>query len=935
MKNYLILYWLLFFPFCTQAQVDMNPVWVKQFEGTGSLGGNVISRFDNNNNLYLTVGLSGTLDFDLGVAIQNVTVPNDDTYIVLAKYSSTSTLLWVKTLPCNLYANPLAIAFDASNNLYLTANFQGTLDADPSTNTLELAPQSPLLTSSMFGKYDINGNLLWAKHLRGTSTVQAEAMLLDGNGNLYVSGFFIETADFNPDATTQFNASTSNNESDGFLAKYDSNGGLTWAKVWAGNGVSNITSMELDASANMIVGGYFSQSCDMNPNAGALNFTSSGSRDVFFGKYTALGEPVWVNKLDGSLDDYGYVSVKNNELYVYGLFESPTIDLDASPNTNIKSNVGAWENLSTFFTKYNLSTGAHIWGNAISAYLVGFEVQNSQIFVSGFFRGTIDFDANAGITNLTSPANNFHGFLTKYNTNGIMSYAVSPSGNESSCSKVSFDSNNNLHLFTNLTGTGDFDFTTNTLNATSSASSGNLFLTKYAPPADINLKQGTNNIVIGSAYNVGSTSLNIPKDVLFTIENVGGAPLTINNITVNGDFSLQGVAPNSIAVGSSVNITIRMSANSIGNKSGVLTINSNDVDEAQYIVNLSGSVSSLSQTITFNALPTKTFGDANFSLTATASSGLPIAYQSLNTNVATVSGSTLTIVGAGTANIVASQAGNATYSAANNVTQILLVNKANQTISFASIPLKTVGSPAFNLIATASSGLPVSYTSSNTSVATISGNLLTPINIGTTTVTATQAGNNNYNAATSATQLFQVIPKAPLNLVAVPEYPFKVNLSWNAVAGVVLYRVFRSVTSGSGFVEIGTSNTQSFTDNTVQNAGTTYYYTVKSVVNSLESGFSNEASVVATHSEREFLDASFELMPNPTQNQISIKFTEPLLQNLTYTISSGAGKVLEMGTLPKGQASSLLHLTRYPAGIYILIFQNEAGKTITKKIIKL
>ena len=91
---------------------------------------------------------------------------------------------------------------------------------------------------------------------------------------------------------------------------------------------------------------------------------------------------------------------------------------------------------------------------------------------------------------------------------------------------------------------------------------------------------------------------------------------------------------------------------------------------------LQGPVSKIAQSITFNALDAKTYGDDDFELTASASSNLTVTYTSSNTNVATVSGSTVSIVGAGETIITASQAGNDSYSAATDVTQVLTVNKA-------------------------------------------------------------------------------------------------------------------------------------------------------------------------------------------------------------------------------------------------------------------
>ena len=88
-----------------------------------------------------------------------------------------------------------------------------------------------------------------------------------------------------------------------------------------------------------------------------------------------------------------------------------------------------------------------------------------------------------------------------------------------------------------------------------------------------------------------------------------------------------------------------------------------------------------SQTITFASLPPKTYGDASFALTAAADSGLPIGYASDNPSVARISGSTVTIVAAGSANLTASQSGNDSYTAATPVTQTLTASKATLTVT--------------------------------------------------------------------------------------------------------------------------------------------------------------------------------------------------------------------------------------------------------------
>ena len=168
------------------------------------------------------------------------------------------------------------------------------------------------------------------------------------------------------------------------------------------------------------------------------------------------------------------------------------------------------------------------------------------------------------------------------------------------------------------------------------------------------------------------------------------------------------------------------------------------------------SVGKANQTTTFGSLASKTFGDAPFTLTGTASSGLTVSYTSSNTAVATVSGSTVTIIAAGSTNIIASQTGDTDYNAASNVIQGFTVGKAIQTTTFGALANKTFGDAPFALNGTANSGLTVSYISSNTAVATVSGSTVTIIAAGSTNIIASQTGDTDYNAASNVIQGFTV-----------------------------------------------------------------------------------------------------------------------------------------------------------------------------------
>jgi hypothetical protein len=166
------------------------------------------------------------------------------------------------------------------------------------------------------------------------------------------------------------------------------------------------------------------------------------------------------------------------------------------------------------------------------------------------------------------------------------------------------------------------------------------------------------------------------------------------------------------------------------------------------------------QTITYPTLTGHTMGDADFSPGATASSGLTVIYASSAPAVATIVAGKIHLVGKGSAVITASQTGNANWAAAPPLKQTLVVAVGSQTISFAPLPQKGVGDVDFAPGATASSGLTVSYVSSNLKVATIVAGKIHVVGNGTSTITAKQAGNASWTAAADAAQTFTVGGKA-------------------------------------------------------------------------------------------------------------------------------------------------------------------------------
>jgi hypothetical protein len=198
-------------------------------------------------------------------------------------------------------------------------------------------------------------------------------------------------------------------------------------------------------------------------------------------------------------------------------------------------------------------------------------------------------------------------------------------------------------------------------------------------------------------------------------------------------------------------------------------------------------VNKASQTITFAALPTLTYGEAPVTLSATASSGLAVTLASTTPSICTVSGFTVTLVGAqNNCTIQATQAGNTDYLAATTVARSTDVKRSTQVITFPTIPSQVYGAD-LTLSATASSGLPVSFDSTTTSICTVTGKTATMVSVGTCTIQATQAGNSDYLAAGTATHSFKVTQASQtINLSALPSLTY----------GVAPFTVTATATSG-------------------------------------------------------------------------------------------------------------------------------------------
>ncbi|MBL0124926.1 MAG: fibronectin type III domain-containing protein [Betaproteobacteria bacterium] len=201
------------------------------------------------------------------------------------------------------------------------------------------------------------------------------------------------------------------------------------------------------------------------------------------------------------------------------------------------------------------------------------------------------------------------------------------------------------------------------------------------------------------------------------------------------------------------------------------------------------------QTISFGAAPTPTYSPGGtFSVSATATSGLAVAYTTQTSGICTVdlSSGLVTIVTGGSCTIAANQAGSSIFNAAPQVTQLVNIAAAPQTVTFAPASPVTFGVTPITLTATASSGLTAFTfsTSSAASICTVATNQLTIVGVGTCVLTASQAGNANVasasaNANVVINQASQTVTFAPASPVTFGVTP--ITLTATASSGLTAF----------------------------------------------------------------------------------------------------------------------------------------------------
>ncbi len=385
-------------------------VWAKSIGDFRYQAGYAIT-LDAANNIYVTGIFFGTVDFDPGAGISNLSSAGNEDIFVL-KLDNNANFLWAKKLggSSNDFCN--AIVLDSDGSIYLNGYFDGTSDFDPGTGVSNLVSNGA--ADIFICKLSNTGNLQWAKNIGGTASDAAYSIGLDAQRNVYSTGFFFGAADFDPGPAV-FNMQTSG-FGDGFIVKLSSLGSFITAARLGGDHEVRPAQLNVDPAGAVFVTGYFDGVADLDPGPGTSNLNSTiGNEDAFVAKYNLNIDLLWAKQFAGPSfqKGVGLDTDPQGNVYCAGHFDG-TADFDPGPGTFTLSAQGLPD---AFVCKLN-STGNFVWAIAASGTL--YESANTvkiapdnTVITFGTFHATTDFDPGNGIFNLAA-AGESEAFMAKF-----------------------------------------------------------------------------------------------------------------------------------------------------------------------------------------------------------------------------------------------------------------------------------------------------------------------------------------------------------------------------------------------------------------------------------------------------------------------------------------------------------------------------------------
>ncbi|GGD96802.1 T9SS type A sorting domain-containing protein [Planktosalinus lacus] len=453
-KKYFIVCSLIAFSFQINAQ---------EFGWGGSFGGNgedVIkaTHVDSEGNVYTTGYFTDTANFDINGSFELTSNGFYDAFV--QKTDSQGNFLWAKNFGSEMFEHGGAITADDAGNVYITGNYEGTVDFDPEGAGFEIT--SAGAQDIFILKLDSNGDFVWAKSVGGVDFEEALSIVYSPNGQVILSGFFYEPIDLDP-GVDEF-IMTSEGLSDTFILRLDEDGDFISAQQYGGTGMDLAIDMTVNAAGDLFITGYFTDAADMDPDAVEeyiLTATGSGFAGYVLHLNNA-GEFVKAGITHGGETFNNGIAVDQmDNIYVSGYF-SGTVNFNHDPNGTPINYTSATQ-YNGFVMKVdpfgNVAWAKHLECND---FLMGYDVDvtgEGEVVSVGFFTDTADFDPSSGEFSLTHQSGNAtDAYLSILDTDGNFINAFQFGGvNFMDANSVGVDAQNNIYTAAHFETTVDLN----------------------------------------------------------------------------------------------------------------------------------------------------------------------------------------------------------------------------------------------------------------------------------------------------------------------------------------------------------------------------------------------------------------------------------------------------------------------------------------------
>lgn len=448
----------------TSSPCSSQPLaWAKAMGGIDNDRGYSIG-VDAAGNVYTTGTFRGTADFDPGPGVDNTSSTGGADYFI-CKTDAAGNFLWQHAFGSgpNLDDAGLSIVVDAAGNAWTTGRSQ---------NETQLF----VLKYNSIGW--ITDGKIWDVQ-SATGKAYSNAIAVDAAGYVYVVGTFENTVNMYPPPGGSYYL-TSAGAHDAFVLKLTPMLDFVWAKQIGGTGDDVATSIALDALGNIYLSGSFSSTADFDPGSATYNLTSKGAEDAFIAKLSNSGDLLWAKSIGGTASDMATGLVVNRQsVYTTGVFEN-IADADPGAGTYTLTSAGSTDN---FILKTD-TAGTFIWarqmGNSFgdSSFSIAADAAGN-VYTTGYFQGTVDFDPGTGTYNLTS-AGGYDAYVLKLDSAGNFAGAVGAGGTgEDAAYHMALDAAGNMHVIGYFEGVADFDPQVQTYNL-SSAGGSDIFVQKLS-----------------------------------------------------------------------------------------------------------------------------------------------------------------------------------------------------------------------------------------------------------------------------------------------------------------------------------------------------------------------------------------------------------------------------------------------------------------------